>query len=323
MTDAVPAAPGYRDRSRRLSVFGVLVLLAGVASVLFGLLHVALPWLRPLHSSSETLPIDVRSLVMGVVLYSLLGAVLIIAGVGSMRRRRWTRPIMLVIGWTWMLSGALSLLVVWGMLDDLLVLATAEVGELPATVALVFKAVVMTLGLLCGVLFPAVLLVAFHDRHVAPTCAAADPQPGWSDTRPVPVVGLAAGLGLAALLSLPLALRPVVPVFGVLATGVSGLAAVLLSAGGAAWLARSVYRLERRGWWGTTALFVVIGISACVTFARVPAVDLYREMGYPEEQLERLGGAGIGGWTLAACAAVTVASLIYMLRIKRYFDDPT
>ena len=62
------------------------------------------------------------------------GAVMIWAGVGSMRRRRWVRPIMLFISGTWLIVGLFVLLLVLWVLDDLLLVAGGDIVRGPALV---------------------------------------------------------------------------------------------------------------------------------------------------------------------------------------------
>jgi hypothetical protein len=171
---------------------------------------------------------------------------------------------------------------------------------------------------LFGVLLPSLYVWAYTDRDVQRTCDALDPEPGWADRAPPTVHGLGLGLGGAALLALPLAVQPAVPLFGRVVSGWPGALLTLAGAGICFWLARSTLRLQMIGWWGTLALLVLLGLSTTLTVARGGMSEMLGGLGYPEEQAALLG-ASMGPATIWASAAVTVASVIYMLAIRRHF----
>lgn len=312
----------HRDCSRRLALFGSLALLVGLGSFLFALLHLILP-LLPVSSLEDDAAGGPRALLMGFLVFALIGALFVWAGVGSLRRRRWVQPTMLVIAWTWLIAGAIGLLTVYGMLDDLVILATAEMPELPPEIFTAVEVIVLGLGCIAGVILPAAFVLAYRDDDVRRTCEAHDPSPTWTDRCPVPVLGLSVGLGLAAMLFLPTALVPVAPVFGSLWTGWKGALAIVVFAGLAGWMAVETYRLRWRGWWGTTSLLVVAGVSVVTTFLRVEPVELYRSMGYSERHLSRLDGAGDWSRQLIVWGtiALSLLSVLYMLAVRKHFAD--
>jgi hypothetical protein len=297
--------------------------MVGLGSFLFALLHLILPLLPFGSLDDDAAAGGPRALVMGFLVFALIGVLFVWAGVGSLRRRRWVQPTMLVIAWSWLIAGVLGLLMVYGMLDDLVILATAEIAELPPELFTAVEVIVLGLGSIAGVILPAAFVLAYRDDDVRRTCEAHDPSPAWTDRCPTPVLGLSVGLGLASMLFLPTALVPVAPVFGSLWTGWKGALAIVVFAGLAGWLAVETYRLRRRGWWGTTILLSVAGISVVVTFVRVAPMELYRAMGYPERQLTRLEGAGDWSRQLIVWGtiALSLLSVVYMLAVRKHFAD--
>lgn len=319
------ASISFKDRSRRLALFGVLAWLAGGASILLGLLHLALPALTRRLPGTETMVTDSRSLAMGLLLYVMIGGVLIVAGTGSLRCARWVRPLMLIIGWSWLIAGVMALLMIVSLLEDLIVLATAEAGTLPPAAVTLLQAMVLGGAALVGIVVPLAFIVVYRDRAVARTCEALHPQRDWSDSCPLPVLGLSGGLLLATLLTLPMVLRPVVPVFGRLTTGWPGGLLILAAAAATIVLALGLYRLRHWSWWATTAFLVLVGVSATATFFQVQPVEFYRAMGYPEQQLQRIDRAGPAlRWSMVGGSVVlTLLTVVYMARIRRHFgaDD--
>ena len=137
----------------------------------------------------------------------------------------------------------------------------------------------------------------------------------------MPVLGLSSGLGLAALFSLPLALKPLFPLFGILVTGWTGALMVLASAAYFAYLARSSFKLAPSAWWGAFICLLLFGISTAMTVMRVDLVLLFRALGYTGPQLAALQDSGTL-WrplTLLVTLLMTVVSLVYMLAIRKYF----
>jgi len=313
------------DRRLRLAVFGLVAILAGIGSALLGLAHLLLVFF-PLPEFGlgidEPGVTDTRSLIMGALIYAMIGAIFVVSGVGSIRRRRWVQPVMVVLAWTWLLAGVIGLVMIYGSLSDLWIVATSELNELPVELEIWFRGLVLGIAAVGGVLLPTLFLLAYRPADVRATCEAQDPDPTWTDRCPLGVLGLSGGLGLAAVFAVPMALVPVVPIFGQLWTGLRGAVATLLFAVVAGWLARSTFRLERRGLWGTGVVLVLIGLSVAVTFARIEFVEYYRAMGYPERHLARISSAEsrMGSILVWSSLAVTLASLFYLASIRKHFD---
>jgi len=312
----------FRDRSARLVLFGSVAVLAGAGLVLLGLLQLALIFL-PKLAAFESIPMDPRSAVIGVLTHGLLGVAFVFVGLGSIRKRRWVRPLMLVLAWTWLLTGALTLLLVPRLIDGM---AASDPGGSSIAVPpelmgpLKLLALVLTAG--AGVLLPALFVWVYNDRDLLLTCEAHDTTPAWTERCPTSVVGIVISLVAVAGLSLPLAVRATVPLFGYLATGWSGAIVLFGAAAICLWLARELYALRRRGWWGTVLLMVGVGVSTIMTVAAVGLNPIYRELGYPEESIAMLEHGGLSDPTAAnwLTAAFTVLTLVYMLAIRKHFQ---
>jgi hypothetical protein len=278
-------------------------------------LNLALPWLARVAPGVQTA--DGRVAAAGALTWGLIAALMVWAGIGSLRCRRWTRPVMLVLAWSWLLCGSVMLAVAVWLIDDLLVAAAGgDPRALTDDLASVVKAVMFAALGGGGVALPALFVRAYHDPAILDTCAARDPSPDWTARCPLPVLGLSLGLAACGLFALPLALHAVVPFFGI----VRGAPAVLLVLGGAAaclWLARATYRLEPAGLWGTAALLLALGAAMVATFARGGTGDLLVAYGFAAEQAASLTGAGpLFAW---GSALLTVASLGYLVAVRKHF----
>jgi hypothetical protein len=312
-----PATP-FRDRSARLTLCGALSILAGSACVVLGLLHLLFLLGAGRLPGTESMPADTRSYVMGALLYGLLGAAFIRVGAGSVRKRRWARPMMLSLAWTWLLGGACVLFLLPGMLDAVLGASLPGAPATDATVARLVKIVMMVGTALFGVVVPALFVWTYNDRHLRLTCEAHDPDPDWTERCPPAVLGLSVSMGACGVITVLMALRPAVPLFGRLVTGWPAVLSLLVGAGICLWLARETYALRMRGWWLTTAFLVLVGVSTWLTLERVAPAELFRALGYPEDSLASPSSAfcSAAAWLTAA---LTVLTVVYMGVIRKHF----
>jgi hypothetical protein len=313
----------HKDRSARLTLFGLLSIVVGASCLLLGMLQLVVPLAT--RRTGGAFGVDPRSQLMGAILYALLGAAFIAVGAGSIRKRRWVRSLMLVLAWTWLLGGLLVIAVLPGALDGVLRagIGGASAAPPPGVMALV-KWVVFAIAGFGGVVLPALFVWVYQDRNLLRTCEATHPSPTWTERCPIVVLGLSLGLAAFSVLALATAVRPVVPWFGRLITGWPGSWITLAGALLCAYLAWSTFKLRADGWWGSTALFVAIGVSTLWTLARVELAEFYRAMGYPERQLALLerSGAMDGRLMFWLTALTTVLTVAYMVGIRKHFRRP-
>jgi hypothetical protein len=150
-----------------------------------------------------------------------------------------------------------------------------------------------------------------------------DPQPRWTDACPLPVlaVSLFAAFGAVTLLTMPVAYNGTIPLFGAILSGFVGSLLWLVLAALLGYAAWSIYHLRVAGWWIVLGVLVVFTISNAITFSRVDLMDLYRRMGYPEDQLELLERMNI--FTppqIVAWSILWALPIIgYLLFIKKHF----
>jgi hypothetical protein len=319
--DASPDRPVLQDRSGRLVFFGLLAVALGGCVLLVGVANLALPILARALPQGAALASDWRSTLIGFLTYAMIGGILVWAGAGSARRRRWTPPVMLTLAWTWLILGLFLIAIAAGMLEDLLVLAGPPGEPPPPELLAVVKTVVLGILALGGLLLPAIYIWVYRDEQLLRTCERHDPRPAWTEGLPASVLGLSLVLWAAAALMLPLAVRPAVPLFGLLVTGWPGALILLGGAVGLAALARAIYRRSMAAWWATTLLLVALGASVALTFHVVESAVFLREMGLPEEYLGELPTleSGLRLVHVWGSLALTVISVAYMLAIRGSF----
>jgi hypothetical protein len=313
-----------RDRSGRLAFFGMIAILLGGLALVFGLASLALPLFGGALLGPGSPPPDPAGALMGFLTYAIIGAAFVWAGSGALRRRRWAPVVMQTLAWTWLLFGLCLIPLALLVLDGVLLIAAGQTGELPPGFAIGIKVVVLGAISLAGVLLPATYAWAFRDPALVETCRRHDPRPAWNERCPRSVLALSLLLWAAAALLLPMALRPMVPLFGWPVTGAAGALLTLACAAISALLARGIFRLSRAAWWATTAALLLGGVSTAWTLWRVEPLRLYTATGAPVESLEGMEELLPALFTATAWTTVglTVLSLVYMLAIRRHFAVP-
>jgi hypothetical protein len=134
-------------------------------------------------------------------------------------------------------------------------------------------------------------------------------------------VSLFAAFGAVTLLTMPVAYNGTIPLFGAILSGFVGSLLWLVLAALLGYAAWSIYHLRVAGWWIVLGVLVVFAISNAITFSRVDLMDLYRRMGYPEDQLELLERMNIFTPSQIVAWSIFWALPIigYLLFIKKHF----
>lgn len=319
--------PQFRDRRAGLVVFGILEMLAGaicllmVPLMIFGQVMSA----KVTHAESSF-----RLMLPAASVYLLIAVALIWLGVGSVRARRWARALSLILGWSWLGVGVISTVLYAIMFPRIFGAATAGGQPMPAAV----KTVGIVVGLVfLGVTFiivPGAMVLFYGSKHVKATCEARDAIVRWTDSRPLPVIGLCVWLWLGSgtmLVLLPM-YNFVIAFFGTLLSGWLGALVCALLAAIWAYAGLALYRLKHAGWWVVVITLAVFTISNLITFTRVDMMEMYRAMGYPEDQIVQIekfnvfGGGRMMFWSVAWVLPV----FGYLLYIRRFLippaDDP-
>jgi hypothetical protein len=173
------------------------------------------------------------------------------------------------------------------------------------------------------VALPSAMVLFYQSRHVKATCEARDQTPRWTDACPMPVLATSLWiyLGAFSLLTLPFFYRSVVPFFGILITG--RVAAFILVLCSVLWfyLGWGTYRLKLAAWWLALIVFGLSSASAAFTFLRIDLMELYRRLGYNDDQVRMMQDLGLFTGKAAAwwSALFFFAFLLYSLWIRKYF----
>src|SRR5436190_1347170 len=216
---ANPVGAAYKDRSGGLVTFGVLTILLGVFSglmlplMLLGqLVNARIP-----NGSGNSVAMLLPSLLM----YGGLAVALIWLGIGSIKTRRWARALLLILGWSWLLIGVITVAAMMVVFPRLLAninsnMPAGQKGISPAAMVPIMVITCLILGFMF-ILIPAVWVFFYGNRHVKATCEARDPVPGWTDACPLPVLAVSLWLWFSVpmLMLIPMLYQGVAPFFGI------------------------------------------------------------------------------------------------------------
>jgi len=314
------ATPTYKDRSGGLVVFGVLEILAG------GFCALCVPLSVLAMAAAVAAPGDVgftpRMMVPNMIIFGVMAVALIWLGIGSLRARRWARALWLVIGWIGLVSGVLGL-VYWGaFMGDVFEHVSEIDPNVPAGFASILQIIMTGFMVIFYIVIPLVLVLFYGGRNVKATCEARDPTPRWTDRRPLPVLALSVlFFGGALCMTMMASYDFLFPWFGAFISGRAGMAATAVVCATMFYVSWGCYRLQPAAWLLGIVLVAVMGCSGVMTMVSTDLIEMYRKMGFPEQQLDMLEsmqlpeGKVMGLWTGASAGLF----LLYMLCTGRYF----
>lgn len=313
-TEPLPPSPlAYSDRRTGLIIFGVLEILIGcLCALIVPLMIIGMA----IGAKTTGAPPDNGAIFSGVVVYGLAAVAFVWLGVGSIMCRRWARALLLILSWSWLLAGIM--VAGFSVVTLTHIMETLQSGPVLAGVVIGF--------VILGVFFliiPSVLVCFYQSRNVKATCEARDPVRRWTDACPLPVLAavLWFGVGAVAVLPMPLAYKSVMPFFGILLTGLPAALLFVAWGAGSAWLAWAFYRLQPVAWWVAVIVFALASVSSVITFARVDLMEMYRLMGYSQQQLDQIQKFNFfSGKTMAIWTACCMAPWLgYLFWIKKFF----
>jgi hypothetical protein len=311
--------PERRDRRGLLTFVGVVEILLG----LLGYLLAAFMCLG-LALISRLPPDKMPKVSAGLIIQSLIvvlgGATwFLVFGIGTIRGRRWARAIMLVTSWVWFLVGLWVIFIFNFMQSHLVMYGTPPPTEIASTSGPMVSAITAAFLWLFYVVLPFAFIIFYQRKSVRETFERLDPNPGWTDACPLPVLALSLilwGLTLGALFYLRYGFYPM---FGRVLTGVAGIGVIVGHALVYAWLGWAAYRCRIAGWWGVLVFVVLIPGASLLVFGSPDASDLMKRMQVPVDPqmlsfLPMMQSKGPLMWI-----ATAIVQVGYLLYVKQFF----
>ena len=161
-------------------------------------------------------------------------------------------------------------------------------------------------------------------RDVRATVERLDPDPGWTDRRPLPVVAAAVLFGATAVGWLPSLLTPVIPVPGAILTGGTARAVVLAFALGGITIGWALYRGLRGAWLTAVVLSIAVAVFWLWTLRDLDLLAVQRAMGSSEEELAVMRRMDLRPVLTALTAPAAAAWIAFLFWVRRFLKrDPS
>jgi hypothetical protein len=328
MSPGLPSQPPAPFKNRRgwLIAFGVieiliacscLLLLASVAVDLVSMSHGNRPRGVPQTSAAGA--------VWVVLFWAGLAVLFLILGVGSVKCKNWARMATQIVSGCWLFTGIL------GSLFFAFVFPTVvkQQGMVPPQQRRPTFILLNTFDLVVMVLLPATLLVFYSLKSVRATCLATGLGQGptiastgqAAGQPPVSVILLALLECLGALAVLTLLVVRANVIFGGVVRGPGAILLMTVHAilsGLAAWL---IYRRDYLGWAISLCKTLFWTTSWLVTLLSRDLMDIYRQMGFSEQQLQLYRQLPHFQWVLSVLSLVGCGGyLILIWYTKKFFS---
>lgn len=318
---------GFKDKSALLITVGILLLIgAALLGCMTSMIPLSIAMQRGMNVGNNT-PIQAEPMsnsqaVAAVLMYLALTIAFAWIGMGAILKRRWARPMTLILCAHWTLVGIGTLVVLIAMTPMLMDLFAAQgMGQNAGLVAVIVGAI-FTLIFLVGL--PLILLFLVRPDDVRLTVEHYDGRPRWTDRVTLPLLGgvvTLAVLGILLILSAPVG---VVGFFGLLVTGPIAMGIMAIEGAVYVLAAWRMYRLDRRGWLLALLATALMMVSTTLTALIVPPAEFIRHTTNDPaqiEQIERHQGLS----TLVSTGGILllgIALLVYVWRLKKHLDQP-
>lgn len=320
MTTSPPSMPGtFCDRSTGLMVYGILTILIGALCLLGALLiglTVFLPQTgMPMRTTQTVLP--------GVITYLLAAIALVWLGIGSLKKRRWARALLLIGSWSGLVMGLMALIFMAISFPKIRESIQASIPDAPPAMQLIPLISMGVMMLLFYVILPGTWLLFYRSPNVKATCDYYDPVARWTDTCPLPVLAMVIWLciSIAGFFIMAFSNMTILPFFGTFIHGPSAIAASAILMLACIFTAGLVYRCDIRGWWIMIISVILFATSALITYSRHDLMEVYRLLNFPPEQLAAMEKFNFfqGNLLYLSVLIWVVPALAYLIYLKKFF----
>jgi hypothetical protein len=304
----------YKDRSRVITVIGVLLLLGGIAVGLLGPIEMYCFYLFSEGGRFHYEGFGFGSFMFGniasqIIGYYLIAGVCIPLGYGHLKMRRWARTISLTLLWAWLVVGAPLVVVLYFIL-----LGSKDLSLPAAVIALVFL-------VLSYLVFPVLFVRFYRGRNVRRTFEAQDPEPSWIEEVPVPLLVLSSlYLFYIVVLHILILFNGMFPAFGVFVFGLQGILLLTIAIACLVCLIWGTLQRKLWAWWGSVVLLGLFTFSTVLTFFSYSYMAILSGLAFPPREMEILGGVPAQGYHFAVMVGIPlVITWVIALLSKRHF----
>src|SRR5437773_9736294 len=122
-------------------------------------------------------------------MFSVWSATLcLVLGIGSIRARRWVRPLILIRAWYALITTILALPFVIVAMKSVLSTTMKDQPQISSTFVYAIALAIMAIVALFMMGLPALFIWGYQPQDVRLTCEARNPSPSWPDRLPIPLL---------------------------------------------------------------------------------------------------------------------------------------
>jgi hypothetical protein len=304
----------YKDRTPVLVLFGVILLVVGVAMALLGPLEMHAMYLFAEGGRFHYDGFGIGSFMFGniaaqIVAYYLIAVVCMPLGYGHVKRLRWARTLSLALLGCWLVVGIPLMVALMFIL-----MASKEVTLPIVLIALICLA-------LSYAVVPVLLIRFYRSRDVRLTFESRDPRHNWLEDVPIPVLVICGVFGSTiVVLQVLILFNGVFPLFHVLIFQPRGIALIALSVLILVGLIWGLLALRRWAWWGAIIYWGYLTFSSIASLTRSSLEKILSEMRFAPLEMEALGGIPLHGVHLAALVGIPLLVTLGLVAYsRRYF----
>jgi hypothetical protein len=327
-TEPEKKLPGS-DRRGRLKAAGVVQLVIGgfcTLFFLFALLGLLVGRSLSAQLESGGAAPNFAAILASVSMYAMGAVFFFVVGIGALKIRRWTRPLVLSFMWPGLIIGIGAFVGSFFLMPAFFAAMPIPTPD-PALRQAVLSAMqtgILVFIFIAGVLIPGLHVWIFQPRAMKETLEAFDTVERFTDKCPAPVFGITVSLlsiGIMQLLSIGVG---IVAFFGLVLTGTAAAALLVTELVACLAIAHFVYRSRIEGWWGSLVFLLYLSLRNAVTFLAVDFVEILKQSGMLDKQTEEVmqiafSKVPIGTLSAAFWALAGLSAAAYLVYAKKYF----
>jgi len=298
----------YKDRKGWLIAFGVYQVLAGLIFALSA---------GFLFLSDNKITMPRIWIIAGGLMMTAIAIQRVMLGIGSIQARRWARALVLIFSCVELVTGTLTILVLFFMTQPALApdsnLSQQDIGMI--------RLFSNSFRILISVVIPLIFILFYGSNNVKKTCESRNPASSWTDRCPLPVLGLSIYKfigGVALLGFIPFGFG--YPFFFMVLGGMPAKLIWLVSSGLMIYAAILLYKLDIKGWLIAMILYVFYFINMVCFLLSKGFAYYFNFINEPYLQ-------GIMQKTIIPnknilsihCLAIMVGVILYLIFIRKYF----
>jgi hypothetical protein len=304
----------FRDLSRWIKLFGLLLILLGVAAAFIAPIEIYTFYLFSEGGKFHFEGFGFGSFMFGniaiqVIGYYAIAFLCIPLGYGHLRLQQWSRKVTLTFLWDWLIFGfPLSIIF-------FLMLVTSKD---PPQSALPF----LLIGFFLMYPIMPILFIKLY-RHRNMQCSFREGSPRWDwivQTSEPTLILVSLVVVMILALHVPFLFNGTFPLFTRFAFELEGFLLLDLSILFLACMLLGIVRMKKWAWWGTLIFLLLMMISATTAFLSVDPATILEDIKFPAFEMEILQNVPIQGYHLAVLIGLPILiSLIFQVSSRRHY----